>query len=254
MYVNAQQTLSLDLNRKVERVIRARRAEVVANSHYVRAQGALHGAAPVKEEIGVRGELPPLEGSPRSNRSGKEYGVEDGVEKEEEESDVTDVTDEKQKIEKDVSVERERKARARAAVMGKRLATRQLLTERRGANLAVFFLDPVSALEIDDDFDRDVVCHEHTLDGETMRYAIEDSEDMKTIMKIDALIVTSLKAIPGHVTAGVVTGNVFDRFERVVMIFDDVTRETIIEQIDASLSSLMSALQLAHLGSRTSSS
>ena len=53
-----------------------------------------------------------------------------------------------------------------------------------------------------------------------MRYAIEESEDMKTRMKIDDLIVF----------------------------------ETIIEQIDASLSSLMSALQPAHLGSRTSSS
>ena len=50
MYVNAQQTLSLDLSRKVERVISARRAEVVANSRYVRAQGALQGTAQVKEE------------------------------------------------------------------------------------------------------------------------------------------------------------------------------------------------------------
>jgi uncharacterized membrane protein YgcG len=72
-----------------------------------------------------------------------------------------------------------------------------------------------------------------------MRYAIESSEDMKTRMKIDAILVTSLKAIPAHVTAGVVTGNVYDRFQRVVMFFDDVTRGTIIEQVDASLSSLV---------------
>ena len=81
MYVNAQQTLSLDLNRKVERGIRARREQVVADSRYVRAQGALQGAALVKsEEVGARDEQPPLEtegGSARATRSGKGFGADD---------------------------------------------------------------------------------------------------------------------------------------------------------------------------------
>jgi hypothetical protein len=73
MYVNAQQTLSLDLNRKVERGIRARRAEVVANSRYVRAQVALEIPALVKvEEVVASDEQTPLETKARATRSGPE--------------------------------------------------------------------------------------------------------------------------------------------------------------------------------------
>jgi hypothetical protein len=235
MHVSAQQTLSLDLSRRVEKNIRARRAEFVDNSRYVRAQEALTKSVQVKEEKDALSEQPPLDGSAQSGstRQGSRYAVGDAAD---DSDDVQDVTDSKHK---EASVERERKARERALVMSQRLATRQLLTERRGANLAVFFLDPVSALTLDDPCDREMVCHEHTLYGETMRYAIESTDDMRTRMRIDAAIVSSLKLIPSHVTAGVVPGNVSDRFERVVVFFDDVTRETIVEQVDASLSSLL---------------
>jgi uncharacterized membrane protein YgcG len=123
--------------------------------------------------------------------------------------------------------------------MAERLASRQLLTERRGANVAVFFLDPVSALDLDDECDRESVCHVHTLYGETMRYAIESSADMRARMRIDALIVASLKGVPNHVTAGVVPGNVFGRFESVITFFDDVSRESIVEQVDNALNQLV---------------
>jgi hypothetical protein len=51
--------------------------------------------------------------------------------------------------------------------------------------------------------------------------------------------VASLKGIPSHVTAGVVPGNVFDRFERVITFFDDVTRESIVEHVDKTLNQLV---------------
>jgi hypothetical protein len=56
---------------------------------------------------------------------------------------------------------------------------------------------------------------------------------------LDTDIVASLKGIPNHVTAGVVSGNVYDRFERVIVFFDDVSRETIVEQVDKSLNMLV---------------
>ena len=134
------------------------------------------------------------------------------------------------------------------------MAKRQLLTERHGTSLAVFFLDPLTALDLDDPCDRDTVCHEYTCDGETMRYAIESSDDMKMRMKIDAILVTSLSAVPGHVTAGVVTGDVAGRYERVVKFFDDITRVTVVEQVDNDLRALVKKAQHSHPGSKILSS
>ena len=58
-------------------------------------------------------------------------------------------------------------------------------------------------------------------------------------MTLDDIIARSLSAIPSHVTKGVDTGNIHDRFERVVLFFDDIGRKALIEQIDADLNALV---------------
>jgi len=131
---------------------------------------------------------------------------------------------------------REGKMRARAAKMAARLAeTQGAIAERRGGQLMVCYLDPLTALALDDDEDLDTVCHEHTFMGETMRYAVEEPEQAQVRMHIDGLLTRSLSAIPTHVTTGVEPGNIHERYKRVVVFYDDITRKVLIEQIDDDL-------------------
>jgi hypothetical protein len=153
---------------------------------------------------------------------------------------TADETKEKVEVEvNDASITtRESKMRARVKLMAERMNEQSLMTERRGAQHTVFFLDPITALALDDEEDKETVCHVHTLNGETMRYAVETTETAQVRMMLDDVIARSLSAIPAHVTTGVIAGNISDRFQRVVLFFDDIGRKALIEQIDADFSSL----------------
>jgi hypothetical protein len=169
MHVSSQHTLALDLARKVERGIIARRAESVAEARYVNSQKNVS----VKQEV-IDG-VPSLERRDFGLRSAAAVEVAevklDGAEiapilkiNTVLDPDVQEIKADKQSM----SDERERKMRARAVLISERLQKRLLLTERRGTNLTVFFLDPTTALELDDECDREMVCHEHTLEGESL--------------------------------------------------------------------------------------
>jgi hypothetical protein len=92
-------------------------------------------------------------------------------------------------------------------------------------------------MQVDEEGDTERVCHVYTLFGETYRYAVESAEDARMRMKIDNSLITSLKHIPSHVTSGVVPGNVFDRFERVVRFYDDVGRKALMERVETDVAS-----------------
>jgi len=136
------------------------------------------------------------------------------------------------------SITKEKKMLARAAIIAERMKTQARTTERRGAQHTVFYLNPLTALDLDDEEDRDVVCHVYTLHDETMRYAVESPQDAQLRMKLDGLIVDSLSAIPSHITTGVLAGNIHDRFERVVLFFDDIGRKALIAEIDDNLGTI----------------
>ena len=219
MTVSANKTLALDLEMQVERVIKAGRATVVAEARYMSAESAVAKGRKVKTEDQAT-KMPKLE-----------------------DVEIADAEETKEKVEVEVNdgsmSTKERKMRARAKVIATRLLAQKLSTERRGAQHTVFFLDPLTGLEIDDDEDKEAVCHEHTLHDETMRYAVETTENAQVRMMLDDVIARSLSAIPAHVTTGVVTGNIHDRFQRVVLFFDDIGRKALIEQIDEDLGSMV---------------
>ena len=136
-------------------------------------------------------------------------------------------------------VVREAKMRARGEAMAERLAAAQgAVAERRGGQLMVSFLDPLSALDLNDETDRESVCHVHTFMGETLRYAVETSEHAQVRMRIDAMLTRSLTDIPAHITTGVEPGNIYERYKRVVVYFDDITRKVLMEDIDSDLHEL----------------
>jgi hypothetical protein len=188
----------------------------VAEARFVTAETAVAKSRKMKAEDALASKMPKLEP-------------------------VVDTSDTKEEVEViEVSrASRESKMLARAAIIAARMHTQALTTERRGAQHTVFFLDPLTALDLDDDEDKEMVCHEHTLHDETMRYAVESANDAQVRMKLDGMIARSLSAIPAHVTTGVVTGNIHDRFERVVLFFDDIGRKALIEQIDEDLTSIV---------------
>jgi hypothetical protein len=217
MFVSASKTLALDLEMQAEKVIKASHAKVVAEARFVSAESTVAKAHKVKMEALEAGTMPKLEKVTPG-------GPDDTKEKVE----VVEVND--------VATRTEHKMRARVKLMAARMHAQALTTQRRGAQHTVFFLDPLSALELHDADLKESVCHVHTLYDETMRYAVESSENAQVRMMIDDIITRSLSAIPAHVTTGVVSGNIHDRFQRVVLYFDDIGRQALIEQIDTDLS------------------
>ena len=207
MTVSANKTLALDLEMQVERVIKAGRANVVAEARYMSAESTVAKGRRVKTED-QKMPMPKLEPG----------------------TGPADAEETKEKVDVEVNEvsmsKRERKMRARSKIIAARMLEQDLSTERRGAQHTVFFLDPLTGLEIDDEEDKDTVCHEHTLHNETLRYAVETTEMSQVRMTLDDVIVRSLSAIPEHVTTGVVTGNIHDRFERVAVSYTHLTLPT----------------------------
>jgi hypothetical protein len=215
MSVEAHKTLALDLEMQVHRNIKASHAEVVAQARYVSAETAVAKSRKMKAEESLKAKsMPKLE--------------------------PIEAEDIKEQVEVHVvSINtRQNKMLARAAVLAERMKARTLTTERRGAQHTVFYLDPLTALELDDEEDRDVVCHVYTLHDETMRYAVESIHDAQVRMMLDGLIEDSLSAIPPHITSRVKPGNIHDRFECVVLFFDDIGRKALLAGIDNDLGSI----------------
>jgi hypothetical protein len=221
MSVPAHMTLALGIEVQVDRAIKAGRA---ADAAEARLTVDMTVSAEAKKKTGV------------VLRSGKKAGEEAGEELEEKAAKETKEKVEVHEGEARARAVKERKMRARAELMAARLATEQgVIAERRGGHLTVCYLDPLTALDLNDEEDKDVVCHVHTLHNETMRYAIEKPEQTEVRMQIDGMLARSLSAIPAHVTTGVSPGNIHERYKRVVLFFDDISRKGLIEKIDVDL-------------------
>ena len=220
MSVDAHKTLALDLKMQVDRAIKASRAEVVTQARFVSAEAAVAKSRKMKDEELLKAKSMP--------KMPKLEPIEAEDIKEKEEVEVHAVS----------SDTRENKMLARAAIIAERMKTRTLTTERRGAQHTVFYLDPLTGLALDDEDDRDLVCHVYTLHDETMRYAVESTQNAQLRMMLDGLIEDSLCAIPSHITSCVQAGNIHDRFERVVLFFDDIGRKALLAEIDHDLSSI----------------
>jgi hypothetical protein len=226
MHVSSDKTLALDLKMRVDRAIHTGRAEVVTRARFVAAEAAV---AKSEATLAKSRKMKAEERLEAKNIMPKLEPVE--VEETKEQVEVHEVASSTKET-------KEQKMRARAAVIAERMNTHALTTERRGAQHTVFYLDPLTGLALDDEDDPDVACHVVTLHGETMRYAVESPQDAQLRMKLDALIVDSLIAIPPHITTGVLPGNIHDRFKRVVLFFDDVGRKALIAEIDENLGTI----------------
>ena len=132
--------------------------------------------------------------------------------------------------------EREHNMRVRARAIGARMKQQQdAITERRGGRTMVSFLNPLTARTLHDTVDRDTVCHVHTFNGETLRYEVESPDMKKVRMRLDSAITHSLALIPSHITTGVEPGNIYERYRRVVLYYDDVSRRVVMEAISDEL-------------------
>ena len=244
MPVTAQRTLALSVDVQVERAIKAGRTKALAQKTLddaLRKEENSSAAPDVALEDGAKAEKP--KSGTQTTRSQSEGSK--SAKKPKEEAAKVEVSAELKEVsgegtvptgEARARVERERKMRVRALRMSERLAEAQdAVTERRGGQTMVSFLNPLSALDLDDEADRELVCHVHTFDGETLRYAVEDAEHKKVRMHIDGMLTRSLADIPTHVTTGVEPGNVYERYRRVVVYFDDVSRQVLMEKIDDEL-------------------
>ena len=220
MCVDSDATIHLDMQLQVDRVIKGRRAEAVSRSNFDKAE-----AASEKTKVKVEGVSVKVEGA--------EEGPPPLEPDEEEESDDVEVV-----VMSKSSVDTvQARMLARAKAIAGRLSDRQDTTHTRGARTTSHFLDPLSAMQVEEAGDEESVCHVYTQFEHTYRYAVEAPEDARMRMKIDNSLISSLRLIPSHVTSGVVPGNVFDRFERVVRFYDDVGRKALMERVEIDVGS-----------------
>ena len=142
MHVSADKTLALDLKRQVDRAIRTGHQEVVTRARLVTAEAAVAKSRKMKAEEALEAKnMPKLE----------PIEAVEAVEAEE--------TKEQVEVHEVSSTMKEKKMLARAAIIAERMQTQALTTERRGAQHTVFYLNPLTALDLDDEEDRDGVCH-----------------------------------------------------------------------------------------------
>jgi hypothetical protein len=244
MYVDSKSTFSVGMSRQVERVINARRVTFMAQYRFRKAihvKGESVAAQPgmprLDPEVGSVSEKKKKKKKKKIEKDLRRSKRNEEKEKEEKEddseSDSLEVNDDEQ-AEREFQI-REEYMLAQGKRIAARQATEQSVATRFGTQRTYYFLDPLSALPLDIDIDRMTVCYEHTLDGETMRYAIETPEFSQKRMKIDRMIVTSLSAIPAHVCTDVVSGNVCLRHKSVVLFYDDVTHNTQVMHVTQQL-------------------
>ena len=212
MHVDASKTISLGIKSQVARAVKDRRTEVVAEARFKKAS---EGTKMEPKDSDFE-QMPPLESV---NEDETKEKVKTKVE-------VTRVSDED-------------RMNARAELLAARITASPLLSERRGMQHTVFFLNPLDCFRVDEEQDKARACHVHTIRGETMRYALESSGDAQLRMKLDGMIMKSTQAVPAHITSGVVPGDIHSRMGRIVTHYDDIGRKALVEQVDNDFESIV---------------
>ena len=124
---------------------------------------------------------------------------------------------------------REERMRKNAMAISKRLAGQSTAAEKRGTRDLVWFLDPLTGVDLDEEADEStegcIHVHTHPVTGDTRRFAVEDAAQAALRAKCDAVLIESISELPAHVTAGVSAGNVYLRFSRVIEQFNNMDRK-----------------------------
>jgi hypothetical protein len=217
MYVHARETMSLNIKAQAERDIKEERAERAANDRYA-------GATEVKTNVGAS-----KKASKKKDKGAEEKAADDT--KELVSAQVSAHTHKRKK--------REEKRRACAEELAREIEMQEGRGQgHKGDSMTVSFLDPLSRLSMSDSDDDELVCHRHTLKGVQHRYAVEKRSVTKIRMRIDDALSQSARAIPAHITVGVMPGDIYLRYHRVRTHYDNLSTQVRKAEVDKKISTL----------------